>query len=383
MITPEPSSYILVTDSRHLEKVCRMLLQATRIAVDTEADSMHHYPEKVCLVQIATEEQSYLIDPLAIHDLSALAPVLAEKGIQKLLHGADYDVRGMNRDYGMVFNNLFDTHLAARVLGLERLGLAGLLEDVLEIEIPKDKRIQRADWSKRPLDDDALSYAVGDVVHLFALKDALEEKLQSLGRSAWSAEECERQAEVRYTPPDPVAAVFAMKESRGLDGQGLAVLSALYDFRDVQARRLDRPPAYIISAAVMGAIAVTPGMPLDKVPGLSQGTVRRFEREIQTAIRKGVDAPPLQRPAPQFPPRARPSAVQVKRLANLKAWRTAEAKTIKVDPSMIWPMRSLERLAREPGTLTDEQFSTEVRGWQREQFSGSLREALVTNKPAA
>ncbi|MCH8939738.1 MAG: ribonuclease D, partial [Chloroflexi bacterium] len=215
MIQPEPSSYILVTDSRHLAEVCRTLLQATRIAVDTEADSMHHYPEKVCLVQIATPEQAYLIDPLAIHDLSALAPVLAAKGIQKLLHGADYDVRGMNRDYGMVFNNLFDTHLAARVLGLERVGLAGLLEDVLEIEIPKDKRIQRADWSKRPLNDDALSYAVGDVVHLFALQDALEEKLQTLGRSAWSAEECERQAEVRYMPPDPVATVFAMKESRG------------------------------------------------------------------------------------------------------------------------------------------------------------------------
>ena len=164
MIQPEPSSYILVTDSRHLAEVCRTLLQATRIAVDTEADSMHHYPEKVCLVQIATPEQAYLIDPLAIHDLSALAPVLAAKGIQKLLHGADYDVRGMNRDYGMVFNNLFDTHLAARVLGLERVGLAGLLEDVLEIDIPKDKRIQRADWSIRPLNDDALSYAVGDVV---------------------------------------------------------------------------------------------------------------------------------------------------------------------------------------------------------------------------
>ena len=382
MIQPEPTSYILVTDSRHLVEVCRTLLQVTRIAVDTEGDSMHHYPEKVCLVQVATEEQAYLIDPLATHDLSPLAPVLAANNVQKLLHGADYDVRGMNRDYGMVFNNLFDTHLAARVLGLERLGLAGLLEDVLEIEIPKDKRIQRADWSKRPLDDDALSYAVGDVVHLFALQDALEEKLQALGRSAWSAEECERQTEVRYTPPDSAAAVFAMKESRGLDGQALAVLSALCDFREAQARRLDRPPAYILSAAVIGAIAAMPGMPLDKVPGLSQGTMRRFERGILTAVRKGIDGPPLMRPAPQFPPKARPSASQVKRLANLKTWRTAEAKTFEVDPSMIWPMRSLERLAREPGTLTNEQFSTEVRNWQREQFSESLRDALVSNKPA-
>jgi ribonuclease D len=381
MNQPESASYILVTDTRHLVEVCHTLAQATRVALDTEADSMHHYPEKVCLVQVATPEQAYLIDPLAIRDLSPLTPILADQGIQKILHGADYDVRGMNRDWGMVFNNLFDTHLAARVLGLERVGLAGLLLDVLEIDIPKDKRIQRADWSLRPLNEEALSYAVGDVIHLFALQDALEERLQTLGRSAWSAEECVRQTEVRYTLPDPVAAVFAMKESHGMDGRALAVLSALQEFREGQGRRLDRPPAYILSAAVMGAIALAPGLPLEKQPELSQGTLRRFEHGILAAVRKGIDGPPLEIPAPQFPARARPSTSQVKRLANLKLWRTAEAKTLEVDASMVWPMRSLERLAREPGTLTDEQYSSEVRAWQREQFSESLREALVTNKP--
>jgi ribonuclease D len=256
-----------------------------------------------------------------------------------------------------------------------------LLLDVLEIDIPKDKRIQRADWSLRPLNEEALSYAVGDVIHLFALQDALEERLQTLGRSAWSAEECVRQTEVRYTLPDPVAAVFAMKESHGMDGRALAVLSALQEFREGQGRRLDRPPAYILSAAVMGAIALAPGLPLEKQPELSQGTLRRFEHGILAAVRKGIDGPLLERPAPQFPARARPSTSQVKRLANLKLWRTAEAKTLEVDASMVWPMRSLERLAREPGTLTDEQYSSEVRAWQREQFSESLREALVTNKP--
>lgn len=382
MNTPELASYILVTDSTHLAEVCRTLRQSTRIAVDTEADSMHHYPEKVCLVQIATDEQVYLIDPLATHDLSGLAPVLADQSIQKLLHGADYDIRGMNRDYSMVFNNLFDTHLAARVLGLERLGLAGLLEDILEIEIPKDKRIQRADWSKRPLNDDALNYAIGDVTHLFALQDALNDKLRVLGRAAWVAEECERQSQVRYIPTDPVAAVFAMKQSRGLDGRSLAVLKALYDFRDLQARKLDIPPGYIFSAATMGAIAVMPGMPLEKVPGIGTGTIRRFGRGIQSAIRKGIDDFPLQRPTSPFPQRARPSSVQVKRLAILKAWRTNEAKALDFDTSLVWPMRSLERLAREPGTIQKEQYSPEVRNWQREQFGESLKTILATDELA-
>ena len=377
MNMPEPASYTLVTDSTQLEKVCRTLLQVQRIAVDTEADSMHHYPEKVCLVQIATEDQVFLIDPLATHDLSELAPVLADPGIQKLLHGADYDIRGMNRDYGMVFNNLFDTHLAARVLGLERLGLAGLLEDILEIEIPKDKRIQRADWSKRPLSHDALNYAIGDVTHLFALHDALQEKLKALGRVAWLAEECERQSQVRHVPTDPDDAIFAIKQSRELDGRGLAVLKALYEFRDLQARKLDIPPGYILSVATMGAIAVTPGLPLEKVPGIGSGTLRRFGRGIHQAIRKGIDGPPLQRPVSPFPKRARPSNVQVKRLASLKIWRTNEAKTLDFDTSLVWPMRSLERLAREPGTLQEEQYSPEVRNWQREQFGESLKAILA------
>ena len=380
MNTLQQPPFILVTDSKHLAEVSRTLLRVQRIAVDTEADSLHHYPEKVCLVQIATEEQVYLIDPLVTHDLSGLAPVLADPSIQKLLHGADYDIRGLNRDYSMVFNNLFDTHLAARVLGLERLGLAGLLEDILEIEIPKDKRIQRADWSKRPLKDDALNYAIGDVIHLFALQDALEEKLRVLGRVTWAAEECERQSQVHYIPTDPLAAVFAMKQSRGLDGRGLAVLKSLYDFRDLQARSLDIPPGYILSAATMGSIAMMPGMPLEKVPGIGTGTIRRFGRGVHLAIRKGVDAPPLQRPAPLLPQRARPSNAQVKRLASLKVWRTNEAKILDFDTSLVWPLRSLERLAREPGTLQEEQYSPEVRNWQWDQFGESLKRTLAAEK---
>jgi len=383
MNQPTTPSYILVTDQRQLTDVCHTLSQATRIAVDTEADSMHHYPEQVCLVQVATPEQAYLIDPLAIHDLSPLAPVLAGKGIQKLLHGADYDIRGLNRDWGLVFNNLFDTHIAARFLGLERVGLAALIQDILGIEIPKDKRIQRADWSKRPLNDEALGYAAADVTHLFALQDSLEEKLRLLGRTAWVAEECQRQVEVRYTPPDPIAAVFAMKESRGLDGRALAVLSALYDFRELQARRLDRPPAYILSAAAMGLIAAAPDTPLEKLSTLSSGVVRRFGRGIRSAVRRGIEGPPLERPAPQYPPRARPSTAQVKRLASLKVWRTNEAKTLAVDPSIVWPMRSLERLAREPGTLAEEQRSPEVRSWQRERYGESLQAALGAGSGAA
>ena len=195
-------TYSLITDYQQFLDLCSTLERCDRIAIDTEADSMHHYPERVCLVQVATPESTYLLDPLALVDLSPLGPALSSPRVLKLLHGADYDVRGLNRDWGLTFTNLFDTHIAARFLGLERVGLAALLLDVLGIDIPKDRRIQRADWSKRPLDDRALEYAAADVCYLFDLHDILTERLQELGRMEWVREECERQCEVRHTPQD-------------------------------------------------------------------------------------------------------------------------------------------------------------------------------------
>ena len=189
---------------------------------------MHHYPERVCLVQVATPQSTYLLDPLALVDLSPLGPALSSPRVLKLLHGADYDVRGLNRDWGLTITNLFDTHIAARFLGLERVGLAALLLDVLGIDIPKDRRIQRADWSKRPLDDRALEYAAADVCYLFDLHDIMTERLQELGRMEWVREECERQCEVRHTPQDLRDTVLALPESRKLDSRHRAVLLALY-----------------------------------------------------------------------------------------------------------------------------------------------------------
>ena len=145
MTAPLSPTYTLVTKYPQFLDLCSTLERCDRIAIDTEADSMHHYPERVCLVQVATPQSTYLLDPLALVDLSPLGPALASPRVLKLLHGADYDVRGLHRDWGLTITNLFDTHIAARFLGLERVGLAALLLDVLGIDIPKDRRIQRAD----------------------------------------------------------------------------------------------------------------------------------------------------------------------------------------------------------------------------------------------
>ena len=192
--------YTLVDDPRALEQALRDIGAAERLGVDTEADSRHHYPEKVCLVQVATSRSAYVIDPLAIDDLSALGRVLADPHVEKVLHGADYDLRGLDRDFGFGIKPLYDTNVAARLAGLERFGLAALMEDVLGVVIPKQAALQKSDWSRRPLRPEALSYAAEDVVLLGALRDNLDERLGRLGRQAWTAEECERLSEVRYSP---------------------------------------------------------------------------------------------------------------------------------------------------------------------------------------
>ena len=375
MTAPLSPTYTLVTKYPQFLDLCNTLERCDRIAIDTEADSMHHYPERVCLVQVATPQSTYLLDPLALVDLSPLGPVIVNPRVVKLLHGADYDVRGLNRDWGLTFTNLFDTHIAARFLGLERVGLAALLLDLLGIDIPKDRRIQRADWSKRPLDDRALEYAAADVCHLFNLHDILTERLRELGRMEWVREECERQCEVRHTPQDLRDFVLALPESRKLDSRHRAVLLALYRYREEQARRLDRPPSHVLPPEALAAVATDPAAPLESHPTLNTKLARRFGRDIRAVVNEGLSGPSLERPAPTMPPRGRPTQAQTRKLAALKTWRNVEAQTLGVHVSLVWPMRSLERLAREPQSFPEELHSPEVREWQRERFQSSLKRA--------
>ena len=196
---PAPAPpYSVVDEQRALDAAVEALASSSTVGVDTEADSRHHYPEKVCLLQLSDGEQTYIVDPLAGLDYSALGGLFLDASVQKVLHGGDFDLRGLHRDFGFTFANCYDTSIAARFAGIERVGLASLLEELLDVHIPKDQRLRRADWSRRPLQEDALAYAASDVVHLPTLRDVLEERLRALGRESWVAEECERLTEIRY-----------------------------------------------------------------------------------------------------------------------------------------------------------------------------------------
>ena len=370
--------YSFVDEQRALDTAVGALAASTTVGVDTEADSRHRYPEKVCLLQLSDGEKTYLVDTLANLDYSAIGDLFRDDSVQKVLHGADFDLRGLHRDFGFTFANCYDTSIAARFAGIERVGLASLLEELLEVRIPKDQRLRRADWSRRPLEGDALAYAASDVAHLPELRDTLDGRLRTLGRESWVAEECERLTEIRYVPPDPETAWLSVKGAHVLDGRGLAVLKPLYEFREAEALRLDRPPGYVLPAHALVYLAAHPKTEMADVPGMSPTLVRRYGRGVRTAIKAGEASPPLQRPRPQQPLFPRMTKVESARHTHLKRWRASLAAELEVDPSILWPMRSLERLARAPGSLDAECMSTEVRTWQRERFAEPLRRELAT-----
>ena len=370
--------YELINDKSGYRRAMDAISGAGRIGLDLESNGFFRYPERVCLVQISAPSGAFVIDPLAVEDLSALGETLANPRVETILHSGSYDVVSLDRDWGFRLGSIFDTQIAAAFVGIRRLGLGAVLESVLGVSIPKEKSLQRSDWSLRPLSERALSYAAGDVLHLFDLRNALADKLRSLGRSDWAAEECRRLAASRYEKPDPEMAVFNVKGWRNLDARGLAILKALVEYREDQAAVSGRPPFRVVPDMALAALAAKPNSDLRQVRGLGRFARGRLAAGIRKAIADGKAADPV-RPPPA-PRRNRMSraetAIAGRRLTTLKTWRAEIGRSLDLDPALIWPMNSLRRAANNPDALEDEMRAEEVRDWQRAEFGDSIREAL-------
>lgn len=357
---------------------------AGRLALDVEADGFHRYPERVALLQVALPDGSiYLVDPLASLDLSALGARLADPAVPIVVHSGSYDVRGLDRDLGFRIRGLYDTSIAAAFCGMGRLGLATVLEEVLGVTLDKPKRLQRFDWSTRPLPGDALAYAAGDVAHLLALADALAARVAGLGRTAWVAEECARLEAVRHAPPAPPEEAFLrVRGARELDARGRAVLRELVVFREGEALRLGRPPHFVFSNEAMLALSAAPDAAPEGVPGIGRHVRGPAAARLREALRRGRAAPPVPWPAPRGP---NPWTTAARaRLARLKRWRTGEAQALGLDPGMVWPAVILDRLALDPSADPadlDTDDPPVIRRWQMEALGASLR-AFVAAKGA-
>lgn len=338
------------------------------LAIDTEADSLHHYPEKVCLIQLSFEGRDYLIDPLAKLSLEPLAERLADRSIVKILHGADYDVRMLHRGFGLTFAGLFDTMIAARIVGETRFGLAALLER--HFDIAMNKKFQRADWSTRPLTPEMARYALMDTHYLIRLREKLLGRLDELGRRDWAAEEFERLEQIRWVPRTPADDGFRRVKGAGkLDRRKLAVLRELWALREAHARRLDRPPFRVIHDERL--IELVERLPqrmidlegLDRLPRpWRQG---RGAGELLAAIRTGLAVQAEDWPVRSKGGRTRsPRKTPDERLLAIREHRDKIAEELGLEPSLVGPRAVLEQIVERQKAGKDPAATPELRRWQ-------------------
>lgn len=375
----------MVTDAHGLAGLVERLSREQCIVVDTESNSFHRFPDRICLVQIAAKGRAWVIDPLEMttDDVAPLGALMANPDVEKVIHAASNDVRVLDKEWSFRVANVFDTSIAAQFCGMRRVGLDSVLLDALGVAIVKSKSLQRADWTIRPLPDEALQYAVDDVLHLQDLRNELVRRLEELGRIEWAKEEFRRLESVRYRTPDPPEIAFLnAKGSRALDPQGLAVLRELYVFRHNEGMRRDTPPFKIMSDAVLTTIAGAGENNLTEIEGIPASSLRRYGRRLQRARERGLAAEPVTRPrngnANSNGVEGRPTREQIDLLRALKAWRSEKGEELDLDPALIWPMQSLEQLARDPSLLSDEtgEGASVVREWQAREFGESLAAAL-------
>jgi len=346
------------------------------VAVDTEADSFHHYREKVCLIQLTSGGRHALIDPLADVSMAPLAAPFEDGGRRKIFHGADYDVRLLQRDFGLVVRNLFDTSIAARLTGEPAVGLAALVEKHLGVVL--DKSHQRADWSKRPLTPPMREYAIADTMHLDELAAILERNARELGRDVWVREECERVEAVRWRDrrdedPEPFRRV---KGSASLDRGALAVLREVWMWRDAIASGRDRPAFRVLRDESLLAVAKTRPATvgdLARIAGFPDYLLRSPSAvALLEAVRRGAACPEDLWPAPPAPRRPRQDPQVEARVDVIKVKRDELGQNLGLDPSLIASRAVMEEMAKRYVAAEDPWSVPDLRSWQAQLLRPQL-----------
>lgn len=371
---------LYVQKARELATVAEAVEGEPLVAIDTEAAGYHRYHDRVCLLQLSSRDRTWVIDTLALPDLSPLASVLHTAETEVVIHDAEYDLRLLGRDHALQVARLFDTKIAAQFLGEPGIGLANLVEKHLGIRL--DKKFQRADWAARPLPAEQLEYAAEDTRHLPALRDALRTLLDDMGRLAWAEEEFRLREGVRWDPtPADDEAFLRLKNTRDLTPRQLAALRELYRWREGVAAERDTAPFRIISnealVQVARAMPATPAA-LARVPGLPASIQARRGGALLEAVRRarGIEESDLPT-RPRAPRRPPPDPEFDALVERLKAARDRAADALGLDRGFLMPRQQLEELARRRPTSREELLEVEeIRGWQVEALGDALLEAL-------
>lgn len=367
---------IFIADPRDLTGLVHTLGDCEAIAVDTESNSLHAWRERVCLIQFSTPSDDYLVDAIAIADLSALAPIFANPDQQKIFHAAEYDVTCLGRDYGFTFANLFDTMSAARTLGWPQVGLAAILDARFGVTL--NKAHQKADWARRPLTPEQIEYARHDTHHLVGLRDLQIEALKAAGHWEEAQEDFARLARLPAGAPvgmsDPLA-FWRVKGAYDLTPAQAAILQAVHGFRESEAARQDRPPFKVMDEATLVALArhaPTSADDLRRLVRMPPPLIQRYGRGLLQAIANGRAATPLRPPVPV----REPDDVR-DRYDRLRQWRKKRAAARGVESDVILPKTTIQDLARRPpATVDDLAHVADLGPWRRAHYGDEILAVL-------
>ena len=332
----------MIANAAQLQKLLPQLQSVERVAVDTEADSLHCYKEKLCLLQISLPDGDFIVDPLADVDLAPLRDALARKEI--VLHGADYDLRLLRRNLNFAPAKIFDTVIAARMVGIREFSYAALVKKYFDVELAKGS--QKANWAQRPLSKRMEEYASNDTHYLLGLAERLEKELESRGRTEWFRQSCQRALEMAAVDRErDVDEAWRISGAGALRGRASAVLRELWNWREREAEAVDRPPFHILQNRELIHSA-------EKFNAGETPDYKHFSDRRRRAFRE-AGARALKMPEKDWPIRpkrtgTRPTAEVIKRIEKLRENRDHAAKELHIESSFIAPRATLEAIAADP-----------------------------------
>jgi ribonuclease D len=378
--TPESEGYVYVSKLAAMESLIQRIDTAEKVALDTEADSLHNYFEKVCLIQLSLGDEHYLVDPLCELGLGRFLEALADKPL--ILHGGDYDLRMLRTSLGFrPRGEVFDTMIAAQLLGIEEIGLAALIERFFAITIGKVG--QKSDWSRRPLSEKQLRYAINDTRFLAPLAERLGGELSKRGRVDWHKESCRAMvaATGRDRSRDPEDA-WRIKGAGRLTRRQLAYLRELWHWRDQHARRVNVPSFKIFgNQQILDLLQWAeshPGVPLRQGPKLPRNIRDSLLQTLEEAITRAAGIDPTQWPEQRKLERAdAPSADFIAQVHTLRGACARIAKELQIAASTLAPRAALEAIVQSrPRTVDEIMASAGLLRWQAELVQGAVETCL-------
>ena len=367
-----------ITSAAEADQLLAPIEDVPAVAIDTEGASFHRFVDRIYLLQLSTRTLTAILDPLTIGKPERLGQLLEDERVEVVFHDADYDLRLLHQDYGWQTRRIFDTRIAAQLLGIRAFGLAALLERYFDVRL--EKKHQRADWSMRPLPQDMLDYAAQDTMYLLDLRDRMRADLEAAGRWEWAREEFQRLEGTHWDAEADANGFLRIKGARDLNRRQLALFRELTAWRDEVARELDRATFRVAGNEALLEVARQAPRTMEaltSIRGVPRGIAGRRGKEILDAVRRGLEVPEAD--LPRFPraPRWERDADFDARVNRLRSVREAAATRLALDPGVLVSRERLEMIARRRPTTIEELLTVpDLRRWQVAELGEAVLDAV-------